>query len=259
MHATIHAAALASVVALAGCGGRAAGLPRSDDGGGDSSSVDTDVALDAAGPDGGTCLDEPPFISGGGCWCDPSNPCQPCCPAMLDAAACFISESNYDTSCSVDSDCIAAVGANIVQFGNWCVSECFCGGGAINKDSAAQYAQDVERTPLGSGAVSPGACGCPASFGPCCLQGQCTFTGCGATPIPIDASAEVDASPEPGNIDYTVLCVGDAGPVDASLADTPAVSGVSRWCNGPEVCTSFNGGWACCTLDVGPVAMCIVP
>jgi hypothetical protein len=94
---------------------------------------------------------------------------------MADAAACFISSSNYDTSCTVDSDCIPA------QFGNYCVSQCFCGGGAINKDSGAQYAEDRARTPLGSGTIAPGLCGCPVSFGPCCSQGQCT-TACSGRP-----------------------------------------------------------------------------
>jgi hypothetical protein len=102
------------------------------------------------------------------------------------------------------------------------------------------------RTPLGSGAVAPGFCGCPGSPPPCCAQGQCTVTDVARRPPRVD-----DASPEPGNLGYTVRCVGDAGPVDTSL-DTPAVSGVSRWSNGPEVCTSFNGGWACCVLTPPP-------
>jgi hypothetical protein len=80
----------------------------------------------------------------------------------------------------------------------------------------------------------------------------------------VDTSAadagDVDASG--GTIDYTVLCVGDAGPVDGgSPADNPAVPGVSRWCNGPEVCTAFNGGWDCCvTMGGSPgFSTCIGP
>jgi hypothetical protein len=66
------------------------------------------------------------------------------------------------------------------------------------------------------------------------LQRQCTLAGCSSAPIAIDASAQLDASPEPGTIDYTVRCVGDAGAVDASLAEDT------------------------CGI-VGPVAMCILP
>jgi hypothetical protein len=162
---------------------------------------------------------------------------------------CFISASNYDSSCTVDSDCVA-----VTETDDWCASDCLCGRGFLNKKSAAQYVQEAARTPLGSGAVAPGFCGCPLSPPPCCVQGQCTVTGCGSTPTPVD-----DASAEPGDLGYTVLCVGDAGPVDAGVADTPATPGVSRWCNGPEVCTSFNGGWACCVLNPAPVVICVLP
>jgi hypothetical protein len=64
MHVSFKAAAVASPVALAGCGGRAAGLPASpgaqqqDGSPATGSSVDGAVAPDAAGPDGGTCIDE---------------------------------------------------------------------------------------------------------------------------------------------------------------------------------------------------------
>jgi hypothetical protein len=148
------------------------------------------VAVEAGGGDG-ACLDQAPAAtSGGACWCDPSNPCQACCPATIDAAACWISASNYDTSCTVDSDCVGVVGTPPspgyrVQFGNWCASECLCGAPAgINKNSAEQFFQDVARTPLGSGAVAPGFCGCPVVLGPCCQQGQCTYSGCSPTPVP---------------------------------------------------------------------------
>jgi|GEM_PF-3233910 hypothetical protein len=66
MHVSFKAAAAASAIALAGCGGRAAGLPASpgdqqEDGPATGSTVDTAVVPDAAGPDGGTCIDEAPF------------------------------------------------------------------------------------------------------------------------------------------------------------------------------------------------------
>jgi hypothetical protein len=241
-------------VVLVGCGGSTAG-ERSDtshrDGGTSTGSSSSSTS------NGSSSLNV--VLANGSCYCDPSNPVQSCCPADTNAAACIISASNYDTSCTVDSDCVGSVGSQPVLFGNWCVSQCSCGGGLINKDSADRYAQDVAATPLGSGAVSAVECGCLPSFGPCCSQGKCT-AGAACT-VSIDAGiADADLVDGPsGSVDYTVLCVGDAGPVDAgSPSDNPAVPGASRWCNGPEVCTPFNGGWACC-VQQGVGAFCVNP
>ncbi len=99
--------------------------------------------------------------------------------AAYDAVAyCEISAANYDTSCSTASDCISDAGGFPVQFGNYCqTSTCWCGGDAINRNSAKQYVSDVSKTPWGSGAVVPPACSCPVYFGPCCIAGQCS-TNC---------------------------------------------------------------------------------
>lgn len=246
--------------ALVRCGGSTAG-GGTRDASSDAIAVaagDDDARSDAMGGGDAACPESQfPGSGGGACWCDPSNPCQPCCPAMTDAAACFILPSDYDTSCTVDSDCVA------VQYEpNWCVSECMCGGGTINRNSATQYEQATAATPLGSGAIAPAECGCTAfSGGPCCAQGQCTFGG--PCPSPPADGGIVDAaladSPS-GSLDFTVLCVGDAGPVDGgSPAEDPAVPGVSRWCNGAEVCTPFNGGWECCILMSAGVSFCLSP
>lgn len=236
-------------VLLAGCGGSAVG--------GSSSPTGGDAAADAS--DAGTSGDATAEDTGVACVCDPANPVQACCPDASDPA-CLISESNYDTSCTVDSDCVATAGMNpeyVVQFGNWCVSQCFCGGNAINRDSAAQYAQDVSRTPLGSGAIPALECGCAVSLGLCCSAGKCTTGPACASPVEATDAGVVDASSYTPN--YTVLCVADAGPSDASSpAQAPAVPGASRWCNGPEMCTPFNGGWECCVAR-GPLAMCVAP
>jgi hypothetical protein len=86
---------------------------------------------------------------------------------------CNIQVSNYDQSCSVDSDCVLSAGNFPIQSGNYCQRLCLCGGSAINKDAADQYVADVSRTLLGSGAVPRLACSCPSYSGPCCLGGTC--------------------------------------------------------------------------------------
>ena len=80
-------------------------------------------------------------------------------------------------------------------------------------------------------------------------------TGCNAKQA-TDAGDVDAADGAPGD---SVLCVGDAGPVDGgSPAENPAVPGVSRWCSGPQLCDYSNGGWECCVTS-GPSATCIGP
>ena len=89
------------------------------------------------------------------------------------ASACLIAGSNYDQSCSTDSDCVR------VDFGNYCKWLCRCGGDAINRGSFSQFTADIAMTPLGQGRV-PGVCSCGYIFGPCCRNAQCTTgTACG--------------------------------------------------------------------------------
>jgi hypothetical protein len=85
--------------------------------------------------------------------------------AQADSGDCFIVATNYDQSCSADSDCVTMVEGTLVEFGDYCTSHCLCGGGAINKSAAAKYAVDVAKTPLGSGAIS-GAGACPCWLSP---------------------------------------------------------------------------------------------
>jgi hypothetical protein len=104
----------------------------------------------------------------------------------LDSGDCLILASSYDQSCSVDSDCVTVAGTTLVGFGDYCQSHCLCGGSAINKNSAARYATDVAKTPLGSGAISgAGVCPCPPipAMG-CCQGGRCVAfcsTACSAS------------------------------------------------------------------------------
>jgi hypothetical protein len=161
---------------------------------------------------------------------------------------CEISASNYDQSCNVDSDC------TLVASGDYCSTGCFCPLSTISVGALSQFNADVSQTPIGSGTLPGETCNCPEEFVPCCRGGTCqTGSACMSEPD----SGLLDAGNNP--LDYTALCVGDAGPSDAGYSSgVAAVPGVSRWCNGPEVCTTFNGGWACCIL-MGEISTCVSP
>jgi hypothetical protein len=175
-------------------------------------------------------------------------------------AACFIDPSNYDRSCSTDSDCTEFIpgvapylglGGLPVQAGDYCVSMCLCRSEPISSKGAVRYWADVSKTPLGSGALPPQFCGCPASSAPCCHNGTCVNNLCldGIS----DASASQQDASEP--IDGSVLCGLHEGPLDAGTSGDP-----SRWCTPVEQCIPFNGGWACCTSGPGGgVTTCAAP
>jgi hypothetical protein len=93
--------------------------------------------------------------------------------ASGDGGACIISASNYDQSCTVDSDC------QVVSSGNYCSATCLCGGSAINASAVAQFNKDVSKIPVGSGARGP-LCNCPVESLPCCRHGVCegSFSAC---------------------------------------------------------------------------------
>jgi len=106
-----------------------------------------------------------------------------------DASACLIVGSNYDQTCSTDSDCVGVAGNLPVQFGDYCTTTCLCGGDAINESAAAQYQADVFRTPLGSGAYGLIGCGsCPGTIPPCCRSGRC------ATACPTPGADAIDGA-----------------------------------------------------------------
>jgi hypothetical protein len=100
-----------------------------------------------------------------------------------EVASCFIEASNYDTSCSVDSDCAGSVildsgplanHISYITFGNYCNAKCICGGGAVNKRAVSQYIADVSKTPWGAGALSSWMqCFCPLPANTCCQSGLC--------------------------------------------------------------------------------------
>jgi hypothetical protein len=113
-----------------------------------------------------------------------------------EAGACIISASNYDRSCSTNSDCVAYIYGDggleflnglPVEFGNYCVPGCVCGGDAINRRAVAQYVNDVLKTPSLREDLT---CNCSVRVRPavdsgepggaCCLNGTCSTTSCPA-------------------------------------------------------------------------------
>jgi hypothetical protein len=82
---------------------------------------------------------------------------------------CMISAVSYSQSCTVDTDC------QEVTSTNYCAVNCLCGGSAINVGAAAQFNEDIGKTPLGSATLG-GGCPCFESSGPCCRSGTCTAT-----------------------------------------------------------------------------------
>ena len=85
-----------------------------------------------------------------------------------DANVQLIQASNYDQSCSADTDCVATAEGNACYP---CVVVCRTGG-AINRKALSSYENDVSRT-SGAGETSGVTCDCPAAFVPCCRGGTC--------------------------------------------------------------------------------------
>jgi hypothetical protein len=162
---------------------------------------------------------------------------------------CTILASNYDQTCSNDSDCVASVGMFAVnlRISNYCTNRCLCMSDAINKKSAAQYLAAISNTPYGSGAFPPWlGCSCTLPGGPCCQGGTCT----------LDCNPEVDS----GEGDSSEGTIWDAAALDGSVPCPPAGAAVpdggqARSCIPGQQCLMFNGGWACC-LMFGEVYQC---
>jgi hypothetical protein len=111
--------------------------------------------------------------------------------ACADPLVQMIQASNYDQSCSVDTDCVA------VAEGDFCVPGANnCLTAAINKSAESQYLSDVANTNAAF-CSAPGSCAvpltCEGSAGPWCLHGTCEMTTCpsvdAGTDAPFDAQA----------------------------------------------------------------------
>jgi hypothetical protein len=119
------------------------------------------------------CNPEP--RSGSGVFCCPclSGDAGPLAAAP-DASACVnIDLSDFDTSCSADSDCTS------VSSGAYCPSTCkgVCPNAAINRDGEARYEQTLAQA-SGSGEFCEcGSLSLPDTY---CNHGVCTYCGYGA-------------------------------------------------------------------------------
>jgi hypothetical protein len=79
--------------------------------------------------------------------------------------------SDYDQSCTTDSDCTN------VAAGTLCSDRCSCPTSAINVDGLVGYEQAVAvLPPPPPGAPFP-TCGCPAIRAPSCVRGHCSAAG----------------------------------------------------------------------------------
>ncbi len=156
-------------------------------------------------------------------------------------SSCMVQASDFDQTCSVDSDCKSVLSGFV------CFDPCTTFG-VINSRELSTYEQTVNLTIQSSvSAVSGGIqCLLPRAY---CDAGLCAMSSQEVASIPPPV---LDASP--GDLHVTVLCVEDAGVMDAGAA----IPGASRWCNGPESCLPFNGGWQCCS-NVGAIEMCVPP
>ncbi len=104
--------------------------------------------------------------------------------ACTDANVQLIQASNYDQSCTTNSDCIA------VGEGNACYPcEIACPSAAINASAKGKYLSDVAKTSAGD--LTGVDCGCPAAFNPCCRGGTCyaDFQCQNPTPVGDEACA----------------------------------------------------------------------
>jgi hypothetical protein len=196
---------------------------------------------------------------------NPNTPDGSSSDSNVDAAACSISPSDYDQSCSVDSDCLGIIETDggifgsfglIVQSGNYCQPLCLCGGEAINKSAAAQYLEQVSMTPLGSGAIKKSACNCPSvSTAACCSSGRCvTYCGTSTGDAGMEGEDVSSADATPAFAPVPVVCSASMGPLDSGTD----ASGAWRWCTAGESCVPFNGGYACCQVQTG-AGFCFAP
>jgi hypothetical protein len=118
-----------------------------------------------------------------------------------DATVKLIQASDYDQSCTVDTDCL------LISVGNACVPCAFScpSGAAINVSAQSKYRSDIANTP----AVCPA--NCPNEPDPCCVGGKCQASTTGQCP----AADAGDAAPQTG-ADAATDGATEGGPFDAS-------------------------------------------
>jgi hypothetical protein len=85
-----------------------------------------------------------------------------------DAGPCPVLSSQYDQSCSRDSDCLA-VNETVSCPATTCA---FCETGVINKQAEGSYMKAFSAATAGVD-LDAGRCNCPNSGEPCCRMGLC--------------------------------------------------------------------------------------
>ena len=131
--------------------------------------------------------------------------------AGSDAGACLFLASNYDQSCSVDSDCALVVSTD------YCGDQvCQCPDSPISLAGRDKFNADIANTPLGSGMLQWPVCACEAPLPVCCSGGSCT-TYCGGSSSTCGAAG--------GSCMDVTSCPHGAGPADScpASASRPAL------------------------------------
>ncbi len=162
--------------------------------------------------------------------------------ACIDASVKLIQASDYDQSCTVNTDC------RLIATGNACVPCAFdCSfGPAINVSALAQYNSDVANTPAVAAEFNGQTCasGCPAAFGPCCVGGKCQTST--TNQCPAAAADAGDAAADTGADDAT-----DGVGADGDACAPPVVCGEACVSGAHNVSTMVDGCLVtrCCVPD----------
>lgn len=151
--------------------------------------------------------------------------------------------TEYDQSCAQDQDCTSVLANSCAQ--------CDCGGGTISTSAIPQYEADrarILRTQDGAA-----ECFCQALSRSCCVAARCTMSCPRLVVLADGGGGSSDANGVP---DGSVLCALHSGIIDGGDPSGDP----SRWCMPGEQCTTFNGGWACCTTPPnGGMSVCVAP
>ncbi len=111
--------------------------------------------------------------------------------ACTDADVQMIQASDYDQSCTMDSDCTA------VAEGNACSPGALnCPGAAINASAYSTYKADVAKT---NAALCRAVSSCGGFSGPCCRGGSCQL-GAACSAVAAGGDAGADAA-DTGSVD----------------------------------------------------------
>lgn len=209
---------LAWTLVASGCGGAVAGesvLARSDGGSMSAASTTLDGSPMTAGSEASAGTSCPVGVDAG-----------PAVDTNGDGSSCMILASNYDQSCTGDSDCLA------VWSGDFCVPGCECPNSVISYSARAQYIADVNAT-SSVGITGFPVCGCCAvELPPCCRQGICQWHDeCSPPADTLDACTAAGGTclyPDPTSPVLALLLIGstsfDLGPPNScAYADETCV------------------------------------